>query len=100
MRYFIVKYIKTPKGQMDEVVSVSKKLKINDYQTASVVLDFHTQRVLLSSLNGVTVPKDWWKIRDFYHRHYTRMIEDLEAFHGLKVVEEPSATPDTEPGSN
>ena len=100
MRYFIVRYIKTPQGQMDEIVSVSKKLKTKDIQTAAVVLDFKPHQVVLSSLNGVTVPKDWWRIRDFYHRYHKRTIEDLEAFHGLKIVEETPATPDTEPVSS
>ena len=100
MRYFIVKYIKTPRGQMDEIVSVSKKLKTKDIQTAAVVLDFKTQQVVLSSLNGVTVPKDWWRIRDFYHRYHKRTIEDLEAFHGLKVVEDTSPLASTTPTTN
>jgi hypothetical protein len=102
MRYFIVKYIKKPNGQMDEIVGVSKKLKTRDLQSSSVILDFQTQTVLLSTLDGKTVPKDWWKIRDFYHQHYKRMIEDLEAFHGLKVVEdtEEIKSPDTEKESS
>ena len=94
MRYFIVKYIRRPNGKLDESVSASKKLKTRDIQTAAVILDFQTQRVLQSTLDGVTVPKDWWKIRDFYHQHYKQMIEDLEAFHGLKIVDEV-VSPDT-----
>ena len=102
MRYFVVKYIKKPNGKLDEIVSAAKTLRMNDYQTAAVVLDFKTQTVIMSTLDGVTVPKDWWKIRDFYHQHYKTLIEDLEAFHGLKVVEatEDPASPDTDPGSN
>ena len=90
MRYFIVKYIRRPNGKLDEVVSASKRLKTNDLQTAAVVLDFGTQQVVLATLDGITVPKDWWKIRDFYHRHYKKLIEDLEAFHGLKIVDDKS----------
>ena len=97
MRYFIVKYIRKPNGKLDESVSASKKLKTRDIQTSAVILDFQTQQVLQSTLDGVTVPKDWWKIRDFYHQHYKKMIEDLEAFHGLKIVEAPTVSPDTEP---
>lgn len=101
MRYFIVKYIRKPNGKLDESVSASKKLKTRDTQTAAVILDFQTQKVLQSTLDGVTVPKDWWKIRDFYHQHYKKMIEDLEAFHGLKIIENnPNPNPDTEPGLN
>lgn len=101
MRYFIVKYIRKPNGKLDESVSASKNLKTRDIQTSAVILDFQTQQVLQSTLDGVTVPKDWWRIRDFYHQHYKKMIEDLEAFHGLKIVENKTDTsPDTGPGSN
>ena len=95
MRYFIVKYIRKANGQLYEIVSVSKRLKTKDLQSSAVILDFGTQKVLLSTLDGVTVPKDWWKIRDFYHRHYKNLIEDLESFHGLKIVDTKS-TADTE----
>jgi hypothetical protein len=87
MRYFLVKYVRKPNGKLDESVTASKKLKTSDIQTSAVILDFQTQKVLQSTLDGVTVPKDWWKIRDFYHQHYKKMIEDLEAFHGLKIIE-------------
>ena len=79
MRYFLVKYSKKPTGQMDETVSVSKRLRTKDYQTSAVILDFQSRQVVQASMDGVTVPKDWNRIRDFYHRHYARLIEDLEA---------------------
>jgi hypothetical protein len=99
MRYFVVKYIKRPNGKMDELVSACKHLRNNDVQTAAVILDFKTQKVLQSTFEGRTVPKDWWKIRDFYHQHYKNMIEDLEAFHGLKIVDSGPGATDKDPGS-
>lgn len=99
MRYFLVRYLRRPNGQMDEEVSVRKSLRTKDLQSSSVILDFKNQQVVVASLEGKTVPKDWWKIRDFYHQHYPKMIEDLEAFHGLKIVEQ-SSSPDTDPVSN
>ena len=84
---------------MDEQVEASKRLRNKDVQTAAVILDFQTQRVLQSTLEGRTVPKDWWRIRDFYHQHYKTMIEDLEAWNGLKIVESSPATADTGPVS-
>jgi len=83
MRYFLVKYSKKPTGQMDEVVSVSKKIKLRDSQSSSVILDFKTRQVIQASMDGVTVPKDWNRIRDFYHQHYARLIEDLEAVYPI-----------------
>lgn len=83
MRYFMVRYLKKPTGQMDEVVSVSKKIKLRDSQYSAVILDFKTRQVVQASMDGVTVPRDWNRIRDFYHQHYARLIEDLEAVYSV-----------------
>jgi len=111
MRYFIVKYFKKANGQMDEVVGVSKKIKMDDYQTSAVILDFKTGQVVQASMNGVTVPKDFLRIRDFYQKHYDRLIRDLEAVYGRYELGEPIIpglddlgdevkAPDKEPVSN
>ena len=106
MRYFIVKYVKraVKKGfkiepEVDEIVSVSKKIKLNDYQTASVILDFQKGQVVQATMDGVTVPKDFVKIRDFYQQHYQRLVDDLESVYG-RFDYEKSASPDTEPISS
>jgi hypothetical protein len=90
MRYFIVNYRQVmvrqgPKmqPQTDEIVSVSKKVRRSDSQTAAVILDFKTRTVVQASMNGVTVPKDFEKIRNFYHQHYSKIIEDLESFYAI-----------------
>ena len=79
--------------QMDEIVSVSKNLKVRDVQSAAVILDFKTNQVCQASLDGKTVPKDWQKIRDFYHQHYARVIEDLEKVYGAPAREAPADQP-------
>jgi len=107
MRYFIVNYLRVMvrngnkmQEQMDEVVSVRRNIRLKDRQTAAVILDFQKQQVLQASMDGVTVPRDWWRIRDFYHRHYPKIIEDLEAANGLKIVDSAQSTPDKDPGSD
>ncbi len=85
MRYFIVKYYKKPNGQTDEEVSVVTRIRQRDLQTAAVILDFKTQVVIMASVNGTTIPKDWQRIRDYYHQHYKSIIEDLENSHVIKV---------------
>ena len=89
MRYFLVRYLKKPTGQMDEVVSVSKKIKLRDSQSSAVILDFKTRQVIQASMDGVTVPRDWNRIRDFYHQHYARLIEDLEAVYPVITDKDP-----------
>jgi hypothetical protein len=103
MKYFIVHYrrVMAKQGhkmqeQMDEVVSVKRNIRKNDIQTAAVILDFSKQTVLQASLEGKTVPRDWWRIRDFYHQHYPDIIERLETANGLKIVQEKTASPDTD----
>jgi hypothetical protein len=99
MRYLIVKYLKRPNGQLDEIVGVSKKVKLNDLQTAAVILDFQKGQVLQASMEGVTIPRDFPRIRDFYQQHYKRLIDDLESVYGRFDYKELS-TPDTTPESN
>jgi hypothetical protein len=81
MRYLIINYYRRPNGQMDEVVTVARRIRPRDIQSAAVILDFQTRSVVKCSMDGVVVPKDWQRIRDFYHQHYSQVIEDLEKRH-------------------
>lgn len=81
MRYLIINYYRRPTGQMDEVVSIARRTRLRDIQSAAVILDFETQTVVKCSMDGVVVPKDWQRIRDFYHQHYSQVIDDLEKRH-------------------
>jgi len=84
MRYFIVTYYTKPNGQIDEVVAVSKNLKINDLQTASVILDFKKQRVEKCTAQGVVIEdKSWEKIAGYYGQHYPHVMERLQKENGL-----------------
>jgi hypothetical protein len=95
MRYFLISYYKKPNGQMDEVVSVSARLKLRDRQTAAVVLDFRTQSVLQCSMNGTTVPKDWDRIVSFYYQHYAATFDRLAKQNGIEFK-----TAEPEPETN
>ena len=83
MRYFIVSYVLTPKGQTDELVSVSRRTKTNDLQTAAVILDFKKQQVVKASMNGTVIPRDWQRIRDYYYQHYPKVIDQIEQFYAV-----------------
>lgn len=107
MRYFIVKYrqIVLRKGQKlepqtDEIVELSNKLKMRDYQSAAVILDFKERRVLQASMDGHTIPRDWQKIRNFYHQHYPKIINDLEILHWPQDLQSTESKPDIGPATN
>ena len=77
---------------MDEVVSVSNKLKTRDRQTTAVILDFQTQSVLQCSMNGTQVPKDWDRIVSFYYQHYAATFDRLAKENGIEFKTQQSET--------
>ena len=78
MRYFLVNYYQRPNGQMDEVISVSKRTRTRDLQTCAVILDFKTRSVVKCSIGDQVGVRDFHTVRNYYHQHYQRVIRDLE----------------------
>jgi ribosomal protein L22 len=87
MRYMIITYMariqrRDKKIQQDEIVQVAKRIRPRDLDSASVILDFQTRSVLKSSVGDQIAPRDFQRIRDYYHRHYPDVIDQLEnAYH-------------------
>jgi hypothetical protein len=95
MRYLILTYYKKATGQIDEVMAVSKSIKRRDLQTANVILDFKDQKVVLASMGGQQVPRDWDRIVAYYYQHYAHTIERLfeENGHTIDIkVDNPNPT--------
>lgn len=93
MRYMIITYMARPQGRtrsmhQDEVVTVAKRIRPRDLDLASVILDFKNRVVLKSSVGDKVAPRDWQRIRDYYHQHYQDIIQRLE-----KANNEPSQNP-------
>ena len=84
MRYLIVSYYRNPSGQMDEVVTVARRSRMRDIQYAAVILDFQTRSIVKCSMDGVVVPKNWHRIRDFYYQYYSQIIDDIEKSYSEK----------------
>ena len=77
MRYLLLTYYHKATGQIDEVMSVSTRVRTKDWQTANVILDFKELEVLKCSMRDATVPKDWDRIVGYYYPFYTNIIERL-----------------------
>ena len=90
MRYLLLTYYTKPSGKIDEVMTISKRLKTRDWQMSNVILDFKEQKVLLCSVAGLTATKDWDTIVGYYYKHYAATIERLfqENGHALTVVDQ------------
>lgn len=89
MRYFVITYVRKPSGQLDEQSQVTRSLKNRDLQMASVILDFKKLAVVKASFNGVSVPRDFNRIVEYYYQHYKSTLDRLFAENGYEVVTEP-----------
>ena len=70
-------YFYQANGKIDEGMTVAKRVRTKDWQTASVILDFKDQKVLKASLRDNTIPKDWDRIVSYYYQFYTTIFERL-----------------------
>ena len=86
MRYLLLTYYRKPNGKIDEAMTITRNLKLQDRQTANVILDFKTLSVLKCSMDGVVVPKDWDRIVAYYYKHYSATIERLFTENGHEIV--------------
>jgi len=98
MRYVLLTYYTKASGQIDEVMTISKKLRTKDWQTANVILDFKDQKVLASSVKGMSATKDWDTIVSYYYKHYAHTIERLFQENGHKIPKEESTVMEVTPG--
>jgi hypothetical protein len=78
MRYLFIQFIRKPNGQIDEAVTVSKRLKNSDIQVMNVILDYAEQKVKKCVIEGKVVDTDWIKMNDYYRKIYPALIEQLE----------------------
>lgn len=86
MRYLILTYVKRPNGHIDEQMAVARSLKKRDYQTANVILDFKELKVVVASMDGKNVPKDFDRIVQYYMQHYESTIKRLFQENGYEVT--------------
>jgi hypothetical protein len=94
MRYLLLTYYTKPSGKIDEVMTISKRLKRRDWQMSNVILDFKDQKVLMASVQGISANKDWDTIVSYYYTHYAATIERLfqENGHGIPKNDVETAT--------
>ena len=83
----ILTYFKQAGGKIDEVMSLSTRVKPKDLQTASIILDFRDQVVLKCVIDGKVMPKEWDTIVSYYYEHYKAIMERLfkENGHDLQI---------------
>lgn len=84
MRYLLITFFRRPGGQIDEQVTVSKKVRSSDSQMCNVILDFQTKQVTKCVIEGKVVDTDWDKMTEYYRKIYPVLVEQLEKTHSGK----------------
>lgn len=78
MRYLLITYLRKPGGQIDEQVTVSKRVRPSDLQMCNVILDFATKQISKCVIEGKKVETDWNRMYSYYKNVYPNLIGQLE----------------------
>jgi hypothetical protein len=78
LRYLLIQYLRKPNGQIDEQVTVSKKIKTTDLQMCNVIMDYASKKIEKCIIEGKKVDADWDRMNDYYKNIYPALVEQLE----------------------
>lgn len=75
--------MRKPGGQIDEQMTVAKKIRQSDIQTCNVILDFAKKKVEKCVVEGKVVDTDWDRMYAYYSKVYPNVIAQLEKEAGI-----------------
>ena len=78
MRYLLITYLRKPGGQIDEQVTVSKRVKPTDISMCNVIVDYQNKKVDKCVIEGKIVDTDFDRMNTYYKQIYPNLIEQLE----------------------
>lgn len=78
MKYLFIQFLRKPNGQIDEQVSIGKKVKTTDIQTCNVILNYAEKKVEKCVIEGKVLDTDWDKMNNYYKKIYPNLITQLE----------------------
>jgi len=78
VRYLLITYMRKPNGQIDEQVTVSKRVRTSDIQMCNVIIDYQSKKVDKCVIEGKIVETDFEKMNTYYKQIYTNLIDQLE----------------------
>ena len=78
MRYLMISFFRKVGGQIDEAVSVSKRVRTSDTMNANIIMDFAEKKVLKCVIEGKVHDTTFEKMRDYYNKIYPQLIQQLE----------------------
>lgn len=78
MRYLLISFLRKQGGQIDEMVSVGKRVRESDMNNANVILDFAERKIVKCVIEGRTHDSTFEQLRDYYNRVYPNLVDQLE----------------------
>ena len=78
MRYLLVTFMRKAGGQIDESVSVNKRVRTSDTMNSNIIMDFAEKKVLKCVIEGKVHDTTFEKMRDYYNKIYPQLIQQLE----------------------
>ena len=78
MRYFLISFFRKVGGQIDEAVSVSKRIRTSDTMNANIIMDFAEKKVVKCVIEGKVHDTTFELMRDYYAKIYPNLISQLE----------------------
>ena len=93
MRYLLISFMRKDNGQIDEMVSVSKRVRTSDMNSQNVIMDFADQKVVKCVIEGREHDTTFDLMKQYYARVYPTLVEQLEKeAHITKKQEKLTAT--------
>jgi hypothetical protein len=74
----MISFLRKIGGQIDEAVSVGKRVRTSDTMNANIIVDFAEKKVLKCIIEGKNHDTTFEKMRDYYAKIYPQLIEQLE----------------------
>jgi hypothetical protein len=74
----LITFFRKPGGQIDEQVTVSKRLKTSDLQMCNVILDYNKKKLEKCVIEGKVVDSDFQRMSEYYRKIYPSLVDQLE----------------------
>ena len=78
MRYFMISFFRKAGGQIDEAVSVTKRVRTSDTMNANIIMDFAEKKVIKCVIEGKVHDTTFELMREYYTKIYPNLISQLE----------------------
>jgi hypothetical protein len=77
-RYLMITFVRKPNGQIDEMVTISKRVKASDTQMANIILDFKERKIIKCVIESEVVNTNWDMLTEYYKKVYPVLFSQLE----------------------